>query len=150
MGPGHAVWALQAVWIWLPGWSLQVCLGWAGSVQAKWCEALSCILRSGGAKNDLGRFCGMSNFQDESLNMKIILRAKRQKQKDAMFSLSRRSIFNNSELGSQTYEIIGFFPARMRNIVQLIRWMEFLSQKNRLSNWSGARHSRAFWELSRA
>ena len=92
----------------------------------------------------------MSNFQDESLNMKIILRAKRQKQKDAMFSLSRRSIFNNSELGSQTYEIIGFFPARMRNIAQLIRWMEFLSQKNRLSNWSGARHSRAFWELSRA
>ena len=50
MGPGHAVWALQAVWIWLPGWSLQVCLGWAGSVQAKWCEALSCILRSGGPK----------------------------------------------------------------------------------------------------
>ena len=43
-----------------------------------------------------------------------------------------------------------FFPARMRNIAQLIRWMEFLSQKNRLSNWSGARHSRAFWELSRA
>jgi len=103
-----------------------------------------------GAKKDLGRFCGMSNFQDESLNMKIILRAKRQKQKDAMFSLSRRSIFNNSELGSQTYEIIGFFPARMQNIAQLIRWMEFLSQKNRLSNWSGARHSRAFWELSRA
>ena len=55
-----------------------------------------------GAKKDLGQFCGMSNFQDESLNMKIILRAKRQKQKDAMFSLSRRSIFNNSELGSQT------------------------------------------------
>ena len=92
----------------------------------------------------------MNNFQDESLNMKIILRAKRQKQKDAMFSLSRRSISNNSELGSQTYEIIWFFPARMRNIAQLIRWMEFLSQKNRLSNWSGARHSRAFWELSRA
>ena len=58
-----------------------------------------------GAKNDLGRFCGMGNFQDECLNMKIILRAKRQKQKDAMFSLSRRSIFSNSELGSQTYEI---------------------------------------------
>ena len=51
MGPGHAAWALQAVWIWLPGWSLHVCLGWAGSVQAKWCEALSCILRSGGSKN---------------------------------------------------------------------------------------------------
>ena len=134
MGLGHNVWALQAVWIWLPGWSLQVCLGWAGSVQAKWCGALSCIFRSGKPKITFRRFCGMSNFLDESLNMKIILRAKRQKQKDAMFSLSRRSIFNNSELGSQTYEIIGFFQARMRNIAQLIRWMEFLSQTNRLSN----------------
>ena len=42
------------------------------------------------------------------------------------------------------------FPARIRNIAQRMRWMESLSQKNRLSNWSGARHSRAFWDLSRA
>ena len=41
------------------------------------------------------------------------------------------------------------FSARMRNMGQLIRWMEFLSQTNRLSNWCGARHSHAFWESSR-
>ena len=92
----------------------------------------------------------ISNFHDETSKMNRIMHAKRQKQTDEMFCLSRRVIFNNSQLGSQTYEIIGFFPARIRNITQLIRWMEFLSQKNRLSNWSGARHSGAFWELSRA
>ena len=41
------------------------------------------------------------------------------------------------------------FSARMRNMGQLIRWMEFLSQANRLSNWGGAKHSHAFWESSR-
>ena len=41
------------------------------------------------------------------------------------------------------------FSARMRNMGQLIRWMEFLSQTNRLSNWGGAKHSHAFWESSR-
>ena len=41
------------------------------------------------------------------------------------------------------------FSARMRNMGQLIRWMEFLSQTNCLSNWCGARHSHAFWESSR-
>ena len=77
--------------------------------------------------------------------MKIVWSAKRQKAKDAMFSLSRRLVFDNSQLGSQTHEIIWFFQAWMQNMAQLIRWMEFFSQTNRLSNWRRARHSRAFW-----
>ena len=41
------------------------------------------------------------------------------------------------------------FSARMRNMGQLIRWMELLYQTNPLSNWSGARHSHSFWESPR-
>ena len=49
------------------------------------------------------------NFHDETSKMTRIMHAKRQKQTDEMFCLSRRVIFNNSQLGSQTYEIIYMF-----------------------------------------
>ena len=135
MGPGHAIWALQAVWFWLPVWGLQVCLGWAGSVQAK--TSHHTCLRFGRKSNrftatnqieyEFGRerifhmiriaTCIANktdtqiirNFHDETSKMKRIMHAKRQTQTDEMFCLSRRVIFNNSQLGSQTYEIIWIF-----------------------------------------
>ena len=138
MGPGHAIWALQAVWIWLPGWGLQVCLGWAGSVQAK-TSHLAC-LRLGRKSNrfkatnqedyEFGRelvfymiriaifianktdIQTISNFHEETSKMNIIMRAKRQQQKDEMFYSSRRLIFDNSQLGSQTYQILWFFQPK--------------------------------------
>ena len=52
--------------VWLKSSSLSS-LG--SSVQAKCCEAPSCIFRSGAQQWHCGRCCGMKNNQDKSLNM---------------------------------------------------------------------------------
>jgi len=48
----------------------------------------------------------ISNFHEETSKMNIIMSAKRQQQRDELFYVSRRLIFDNPQLGSQTYQIL--------------------------------------------
>ena len=99
--------------VWLKSSSLSS-LG--GSVQAKWCEAPSCIFRSGGPTMT---FWPMLRNEKQSgqifkHDLWTNLRTKRQKQNDAMFYLSRRSILASSQLGSKTYEWYDFFSSNAK------------------------------------
>ena len=119
-----------------------------GSVQAKWCEAPSCIFSSGGDKWHFGRCCAMKHNQDKSLNMIRYAHKKTKAERcDVLFIQTIDTRQLSAWIKDPRDDMI--FSARMRNMGQLIRWMEFLSQTNRLSNWGGAKHSHAFWESSR-
>ena len=90
----------------------------------------------------------MKHNQDKSLNMNRYAHKKTKAERcDVLFIQTIDTRPLSAWIKDLRDDMI--FSARMRNMGQLIRWMEFLSQTNRLSNWGGAKHSHAFWESSR-
>ena len=90
----------------------------------------------------------MKHNQDKSLNMNRYAHKKTKAERcDVLFIQTIDTRQLSAWIKDLRDDMI--FSARMRNMGQLIRWMEFLSQTNRLSNWGGAKHSHAFWESSR-
>ena len=113
-----------------------------GSVQAKWCEAASCIFSSGGPKMTFRPMLRNETQSGQIFKHEQIC-AQKDKSRTMWCSIYPDDRYSPALSLDQRPTRWYDFSARMRNMGQLIRWMEFLSQTNRLSNWGGSKHPHA-------